>query len=74
MKALTCHGKGDIRCESVPDPEVPATTDAIICVTGCTIRGSDLHIYDGMIPSMERGDVLGHEMMDEVAEIAADVT
>ena len=57
MKALTWHGKGDMRCESVPDPTIQDSRDAIIRVTGCAICGSDLHIYDGVIPSMERGDV-----------------
>jgi threonine dehydrogenase-like Zn-dependent dehydrogenase len=71
MKALTWHGKSDIRCESVPDPKIMAPTDAIIRVTGCAICGSDLHIYDGVIPSMERGDVLGHETMGEVVETGA---
>jgi threonine dehydrogenase-like Zn-dependent dehydrogenase len=52
MKALTWHGKHDIRCESVLDPEILQSTDAIIRVTGCAICGSDLHIYDGLIPSM----------------------
>jgi threonine dehydrogenase-like Zn-dependent dehydrogenase len=74
MRALTWHGKGDIRCESVPDPQIHDPTDAIIRVTGCAICGSDLHIYDGVIPSMERGDVLGHETMGEVIEIGAGVT
>jgi threonine dehydrogenase-like Zn-dependent dehydrogenase len=74
MRALTWHGKGDIRCESVPDPQIHDPTDAIIRVTGCAICGSDLHIYDGVIPSMERGDVLGHETMGEVIEIGGGVT
>jgi threonine dehydrogenase-like Zn-dependent dehydrogenase len=69
MKALTWHGKGDIRCDSVPDPEIKEGRDAIIKVTSCAICGSDLHIYDGMIPSMKRGDVLGHETMGEVVAV-----
>ena len=69
MKALTWHGKGDMRCESVPDPKIEHPRDAIIKVTGCAICGSDLHIYDGVIPSMEKGDVLGHETMGEVVEV-----
>src|SRR3954463_15652745 len=74
MKALTWHGKGDIRCESVPDPRIEHPRDAIIKVTACAICGSDLHIYDGVIPSMERGDVLGHETMGEVVEVGAENT
>ncbi len=72
MKALTWHGKGDIRCESVPDPTIVDATDAIIKVTSCAICGSDLHLYDGVIPSMEHGDVLGHETMGEVVEVGAE--
>jgi len=55
MKALTWHGKGDMRCESVPDPKIEHTRDAIIKVTACVICGSDPHIFDGVIPGMERG-------------------
>jgi threonine dehydrogenase-like Zn-dependent dehydrogenase len=69
MKALTWHGKGDMRCESVPDPRIEHPRDAIIKVTACAICGSDLHIFDGVIPGMERGDVLGHETMGEVVEV-----
>ena len=55
MKALTWHGKSDIRCESVPDPAIEDGRDAIIRVTACAICGSDLHIFDGVIPDMKRG-------------------
>jgi threonine dehydrogenase-like Zn-dependent dehydrogenase len=48
MKALAWHGKGDIRCDSVPDPQIEHPRDAIIKVTSCAICGSDLHIYDGV--------------------------
>ena len=71
MKALAWHGKGDIRCDSVPDPRIEDPRDAIIKVTACAICGSDLHIYDGVIPSMKHGDVLGHETMGEVVEVGA---
>ena len=71
MKALTWHGKGDIRCESVPDPKIEDAQDAIIKVTACAICGSDLHIYDGVIPGMQSGDVLGHETMGEVVEVGS---
>jgi len=68
MKALTWHGKGDIRCDSVPDPKIEDARDVIIKVTSCAICGSDLHIYDGVIPDMHSGDILGHETMGEVVE------
>jgi threonine dehydrogenase-like Zn-dependent dehydrogenase len=69
MKALTWHGKSDVRCESVPDPKIQDGHDAIIKVTACAICGSDLHLFDGIMPTMERGDVLGHETMGEVVEV-----
>src|SRR3954447_2496705 len=71
MKALTWHGKDDMRCESVPDPRIEHPRNAIIKVTACAICGSDLHVYDGIIPSMERGDVLDHETMGEVVEVGS---
>ena len=73
MKALTWHGKGDIRCDSVPDPTIEDSRDAIIKVTACAICGSDLHLYDGVMPAMHMGDVLGHETMGEVVEIGSAV-
>ena len=72
MKALTWHGKGDMRCESVPDPTIQDGRDAIIKVTACAICGSDLHIYGGIIPEMRSGDVIGHETMGEVVEVGKD--
>ncbi|MEY9229806.1 threonine dehydrogenase-like Zn-dependent dehydrogenase [Bradyrhizobium japonicum] len=69
MKALTWHGKGDIRCETVPDPKIEHRRDAIIKVTACAICGSDLHLLDGVMPSMEEGDVVGHETMGEVVDV-----
>ncbi|AFL54008.1 threonine dehydrogenase-like Zn-dependent dehydrogenase [Sinorhizobium fredii] len=74
MKALTWHGKGDIRCESVPDPIIEDQHDAIIKVTACAICGSDLHIFNGLIPAMEHGDVVGHEAMGEVVEVGRAAT
>lgn len=71
MRALTWHGKSDIRCESVPDPKIEDSRDAIIKVTACAICGSDLHIFDGVIPSMQHGDIVGHETMGEVVEVGA---
>jgi threonine dehydrogenase-like Zn-dependent dehydrogenase len=72
MKALTWHGKSDIRCEEVPEPKIEDGRDAIIKVTACAICGSDLHIYDGVIPSMEHGDIVGHETMGEVVDVGKD--
>ena len=69
MRALCWHGKGDIRCDTVADPELQDDRDVIIKVTACAICGSDLHLYDGYMPTMESGDVLGHETMGEVVEV-----
>jgi threonine dehydrogenase-like Zn-dependent dehydrogenase len=69
VKALAWHGKNDIRCDEVPDPKIEHPRDAIIKVTACAICGSDLHIFDGVIPNMKSGDVLGHETMGEVVEV-----
>ena len=71
MRALAWHGKQDMRCDTVPDPRIEHPQDAIIKVTACAICGSDLHIYDGMIPTMEHGDVIGHETMGEVVEVGS---
>ena len=72
MRALTWHGEHDIRCESVPDPEIQDGRDAIIKVTACAICGSDLHIFNGVMPKMQRGDILGHETMGEVVEVGVE--
>ena len=72
MKALAWHGKGDIRCDTVPDPKILDGRDAIIKVTACAICGSDLHLLDGVMPSMQSGDVVGHEAMGEVVEVGRD--
>jgi threonine dehydrogenase-like Zn-dependent dehydrogenase len=74
VKALTWHGKSDVRCETVPDPKIEHSRDVIIKVTACAICGSDVHLYDGIMPEMERGDVLGHEIMGEIVEIGKDVS
>ena len=58
MKALTWHGKNDIRCETVPDPKIQDGRDAIIKVTACAICGSDCIFYSGLMPTMEKGDFL----------------
>ena len=68
MKALCWHGAGDIRCDSVPNPKIEDPRDVIIKVTSCAICGSDLHLMDGLMPTMKSGDVLGHEFMGEVVE------
>lgn len=74
MKAITWHGKHDVRCDTVGDPEILNPRDAIIRVTSTAICGSDLHLYDGYIPSMKSGDVLGHEFMGVVEETGSDST
>jgi len=71
MKAITWHGKHDVRCETVDDPEILNPRDAIIRITSTAICGSDLHLYDGYVPAMKPGDVLGHEFMGEVVEIGS---
>src|SRR5579875_3750251 len=73
MKALCWHGKGDMRCDTVPDPKIENPRDAIIKVTACAICGSDLHLYNGFMPGMMSGDILGHETMGEVVEVGAEV-
>lgn len=69
MKAITWHGKHDMRCEHVPDPRIEHARDCIIRVTSCAICGSDLHLYNGVIPDMHTGDVVGHETMGEVVDV-----
>ena len=72
MKALVWHGTTDIRCDSVPDPQIEHPRDAIIKVTSCAICGSDLHLYDHFMPGMKNGDIMGHESMGEVVEVGAE--
>jgi threonine dehydrogenase-like Zn-dependent dehydrogenase len=73
MKALCWHGKHDVRIDEVPDPQIIDPTDAIIRITASGICGSDLHLYNGYIPTMEKGDVLGHEPMGIVVEVGKQV-
>ncbi|MDB5108479.1 MAG: glutathione-dependent formaldehyde dehydrogenase [Candidatus Binatus sp.] len=73
MKALCWRGKNDVRVETVPDPELINPRDAIVKITLTAICGSDLHLYNGYIPTMESGDILGHEFMGEVVEIGSAV-
>jgi threonine dehydrogenase-like Zn-dependent dehydrogenase len=74
MKALTWHGKRDVRVDEVPDPAIQDPTDAIIRVTTTAICGSDLHLYEVLGPFMAEGDVLGHEPMGVVEEVGPAVT
>jgi len=68
MRALTWHGKHDVRMETVDDPQIVNPRDAIIRITSTAICGSDLHLYDSYIPTLHKGDILGHEFMGEVVE------
>ena len=74
MRALTWQGARDVRVENVPDPALVAPDDIILRVTATAICGSDLHIYRGKIPTMEDGDILGHEFMGIVEEAGPAVT
>ena len=73
MKANCWHGKNDVRVDDVPDPRILNPRDAIVRITSTAICGSDLHLYSGLIPTMRRGDVLGHEFMGEVVELGSGV-
>src|SRR5437588_1375316 len=74
MKAVTFHGKRDVRVDNVPDPTIQEPTDAIIRITSSGICGSDLHLYEVLGPFMGEGDILGHEPMGIVEEVGAEVT
>ena len=74
MKAVTWHGKRDVRVDTVPDPTIQEPTDAIIEVTSTNICGSDLHLYEVLGAFMNAGDILGHEPMGIVEEVGTDVT
>lgn len=74
MRALTWQGLGDVRVNSVPDPEIIDPTDAIVRVTSTAICGSDLHLYGVLGPYMTSGDVLGHEFMGIVEEVGPEVS
>jgi threonine dehydrogenase-like Zn-dependent dehydrogenase len=73
MKANCWMGKRDVRIENVPDPKILNARDAIVRITSTAICGSDLHLYNGFVPSMEKGDILGHEFMGEVVELGKGV-
>jgi threonine dehydrogenase-like Zn-dependent dehydrogenase len=74
MRALCWHGTGDVRVDTVPDPTILDDRDVILKITATAICGSDLHLYDGFMPTMEKGDILGHEPMGEVVEVGKGVT
>ena len=73
MRAICWHGKGDMRLDTVPDPTIEHPGDVVIKITSTCICGSDLHLYDGYMPTMKAGDVVGHEPMGEVVEVGKDV-
>jgi len=73
MKAVCWMGVGKMSVETVPDPEILNRRDAIVRITSTCICGSDLHLYNGFIPTMEQGDIMGHEFMGEVVEVGAGV-
>ena len=74
MKAVCWQGKHNVRVENVPDPGILNPRDCIVRITTTAICGSDLHLYDGFIPTMEKGDILGHEFMGEVMEVGKGVS
>ena len=74
MKAVTWHGKRDVRVDDVPDPVIQHPTDAIVRITTTAICGSDLHLYEVMGPFLDEGDILGHEPMGIVEEVGSEVT
>jgi threonine dehydrogenase-like Zn-dependent dehydrogenase len=73
MRALCWHGKEDVRVDTVPDPAIVDPSDVIVRITATAICGSDLHLYDGYMPMMEDGDIIGHEPMGEVVEVGSAV-
>jgi threonine dehydrogenase-like Zn-dependent dehydrogenase len=73
MKALCWYGTNDVRIDTVPDPKILDPRDAIVKITATAICGSDLHLYNGFMPTMEKGDILGHEPMGEVVEVGSAV-
>jgi threonine dehydrogenase-like Zn-dependent dehydrogenase len=73
MKAICWYGKNDVRVEKVPDPRILNPRDAIVRITSTAICGSDLHLLGGFVPTMEKGDILGHEFMGEVVEVGKGV-
>jgi len=74
MKAVCWHGAHDVRVENVPEPKIINGRDALVKITLTAICGSDLHLYDGYIPTMKKGDIIGHEFMGEVLEVGREVS
>jgi threonine dehydrogenase-like Zn-dependent dehydrogenase len=74
MRALTWHGRRDVRVENVPDPTIEAPTDAVVRITSTALCGSDLHLYEVMGPFLQAGDILGHEPMGIVEAVGSEVT
>jgi threonine dehydrogenase-like Zn-dependent dehydrogenase len=74
MRALTWHGKRDVRIDSVPDPTITEPTDAIVRITTTAICGSDLHLYEVMAPFLDEGDILGHEPIGVVEAVGSEIT
>jgi threonine dehydrogenase-like Zn-dependent dehydrogenase len=74
VRALTWHGKRDVRVDEVPDPRIEQPTDAVVKVTSTAICGSDLHLYEVLGPFLKPGDILGHEPMGIVEEVGSEVT
>src|SRR3954463_13800254 len=72
MRALCWQGTGRVHVDNVPDPKIINPHDAIVRITSTAICGSDLHLLDGVIPTMKPGDILGHEFMGEVVDVGAD--
>lgn len=73
MKALCWHGENDVRIDNVEDPKIEDSRDVIVKVTSTAICGSDLHLLSGLVPTMQEGDVLGHEFMGEIVEMGSDI-
>ena len=73
MRANCWYGKTTVSVEDVPDPQILNQRDAIVKISSTAICGSDLHLYNGFIPTMQRGDILGHEFMGEVMEVGREV-
>src|SRR5579864_3189304 len=73
MRALCWQGVGNVNVETVPDPKIINPHDCIVRITTTAICGSDLHLYDGFIPTMHAGDILGHEFMGEVVDVGREV-
>jgi len=73
MRATCWSGRNTVQVETVPDPQILNDRDAIVKITSTAICGSDLHLYDGYVPTMTKGDILGHEFMGEIVELGKDV-